>query len=140
MRRQKKEGIARWAMRKRAYVGALRLQGDHLMLIVLRHTEEVVQPSDIAVPSGREANPKELKMAQQLVSILVDRFDPSAYHDEQRERVLELIRRKTQGEEIELPPVQEKRAARSLAEALEGSLAIAGRRAGSDRKQRTVHA
>src|SRR5690606_18160898 len=33
LRKQEKEGVARWVMRKKEYVGALRVEGDYLMLL-----------------------------------------------------------------------------------------------------------
>ena len=39
-------------------------------------------------------------MARQLIESLATEFDPAKYRDEYRERVLELIERKAEGEEI----------------------------------------
>ena len=39
-------------------------------------------------------------MAKQLIDSLTTAFEPQRYHDEYREKVLELIERKAQGEEI----------------------------------------
>jgi hypothetical protein len=50
--RQEREGIARWVMRKKEYVGALRVEGDHLLLMTLRHAGEVV-PAIVAGTAGR---------------------------------------------------------------------------------------
>src|SRR5690606_12036740 len=42
LRNQAKEGVAEWVMRKKEYVGALRAEGDYLVLITLRRAGEVV--------------------------------------------------------------------------------------------------
>ena len=47
---------------------------------------------------------RELKMAQQLIDSLSSDFEPAKYHDEYREKVLELIERKAAGEEIAVQP------------------------------------
>jgi DNA end-binding protein Ku len=39
LRKENREGIARWVMRKKAYVGALRVNGDYLVLITLKHAD-----------------------------------------------------------------------------------------------------
>jgi DNA end-binding protein Ku len=117
-------GIARWVMRKRAYVGALRAEGQHLMLVTLRHAGEVVAASEIEKPSARAPDPKELKMASQLVSALRGEFDPGELHDEYRARVLELVRRKGAGEKIEIARPQAKQAPSDLAAALKKSLTV----------------
>src|SRR5262249_54462981 len=67
---------------------------------------------------------RELKMAEQLIASLSTEFDPGRYHDEYRERVLDLIERKAAGEEIAIQPeAEEPEAAPDLMAALEASLA-----------------
>ena len=117
-------GVAHWVMRKRAYVGALRAEGHHLMLVTLRHAGEVVAASEIERPSARVPDPKELKMAAQLVSALRGDFDPSQLHDEYRARVLELVRRKGAGEKVEVAHAKAKHAPSDLAAALKKSLTV----------------
>jgi DNA end-binding protein Ku len=43
-------------------------------------------------------------MAQQLIESLSSDFEPERYHDEYREKVLDLVERKAQGEEIATQP------------------------------------
>jgi DNA end-binding protein Ku len=66
-------------------------------------------------------------MAKQLVDALTTTFEPERYKDEHRERVLELIEKKAEGEEIVAPP-QEEAPARvvSLMDALAKSLEAKG--------------
>lgn len=120
-----REGLARWVMRKREYVGLLRAERGYLMLITARRADEVVPASEIEPPTGRKADPKELAMARQLVEALEDRFDPAEYRDEYRDRVLELIEKKARGEEIEIRRPERKAPARSLASALKASIEAA---------------
>jgi len=42
LRKENKEGVAHWVMRKQPYVGALRAEDDYLMLFTLRSSDEVV--------------------------------------------------------------------------------------------------
>jgi DNA end-binding protein Ku len=63
-------------------------------------------------------------MAQQLIDSLSSEFDPSRYRDEYRDKVLELIERKAQGEEIAVQPEAPAPAkVPDLMSALEASLA-----------------
>jgi DNA end-binding protein Ku len=63
-------------------------------------------------------------MAQQLIESLAGAFDPTKYHDEYRERVLDLIERKAAGEQIAVQPQAEEAVpAPDLMAALEASLA-----------------
>src|SRR6267378_1165236 len=68
LRNKEKEGVARWVMRKQPYVGALRAEGDHLILLTLRNAEEVLSAKDLPRPAGRAPDKKELAMAKQLVA------------------------------------------------------------------------
>lgn len=123
------EALVRWVMRKKEYVGALRLHRGHPMLITLRHRGEVVDLGALQVPKGGDLDDKEAAMAEQLVGMLAESFDPGAYHDEYRERVLALIDAKRQGETVEAPPKRRQRRPADLARALEASLKEAGGRA-----------
>ncbi len=118
-----REGIAHWVMRNKAYVGALRAEGDYLMLVTLRTAEEVISAKDLPKPAGRAPTQKELSMAKQLVSMLEeDGFNAKDYQDEYRERVMAFIKKKARGKAPRLHAVKAKRKASSLDSALEKSL------------------
>jgi DNA end-binding protein Ku len=128
-----KEGIARWVMRKREYVGALAHEGGYLMLITLRHPDEVISSDELQAPTGRKVDAKELNMARQLVAALEDEFKPQEYHDEYRQRVMELIEKKSKGQKITLKkPVEKKPPPKSLESVLQASIEAA--RSGSKPK------
>lgn len=126
LKRQEREGVARWVMRKKEYVGALRVEGDHLMLMTLRHAGEVVAASSLPAPGGRALDQREVKMATQLVKALEDELDMTAYHDEYRERVAELVEAKAEGKVLKFPKAPKKQTEKSLADMLEKSLQAAG--------------
>jgi DNA end-binding protein Ku len=126
MRRQGREGLARWTMRKKEYVGALRVEGEYLMLITLRHAGEVVPASALEPPAGRDLEPREVKMAKQLLEAMEGDFDVTAYRDDYRERVLELVQAKAAGKVVRFPKAPRKATEASLADVLEKSLAAAG--------------
>ena len=91
------EGVARWSMRKKNYIGALHGAKGFLQMITLRHSKEVIAASELPRPEGRAMEKQELKMAEQLLRALEDSFDPAAYKDEYRQRVLELVEIKARG-------------------------------------------
>lgn len=95
--KKKKEGIARWTMRDRSYVGALRAEDGYLMLITLRHADEIIAADALKAPGGRPLAQREIAMAGQLIESLHDEFDPTQFKDEYRERVLELVETKAAG-------------------------------------------
>lgn len=122
LKRRKKEGIARWVMRKKEYVGALRLEGDYLMLITLRHAGAVVPAAALDPPKGRALDRRELAMAKQLVSALEDELDLTQFRDEYRERVLELVEAKAEGKVVRFPEVERREERGSLTDVLERSI------------------
>jgi DNA end-binding protein Ku len=132
MAHQGVEGVARWTMRKKDYVGALRAEGEYLMLVTLRHAGEVVAPEQLEPPAGRDLDERELKMARQLLTALEEPFDPNAYRDQYRQRVLDFVQRKAAGETAEPEqPKAKQPAGDSLADVLEMSLAgVEGERHG----------
>ncbi|HEX7808320.1 MAG TPA: Ku protein [Thermoanaerobaculia bacterium] len=108
--KKKKEGVARWVMRDREYMGALRVEQGYLMLIVLRHAEEIIAAEALQPPGGRALTQKELDMASQLIDALHGEFKPSEYHDQYRARVMELVESKAAGHKPKLKVFRAKKA------------------------------
>jgi DNA end-binding protein Ku len=126
-----KEGVARWVMRKKRYLGALRPTGDgHLLLVTLRHAGEVITADQLEAPGGRAMDAKELELAKQLVAALEGSFDPADYRDDYRQRVLELVESKAKGKKLPAPKAPRRpKKAPPLGEALEASLKAARKEA-----------
>src|SRR5918911_1744805 len=124
--------IARVVLRSKEQLVAIRpaQDGSVLMMETMIFADEVVPPDDLdGLPDKADlkASERELKMAQQLIESLASDFEPERYHDEYREKVLELIEAKAQGEEIAVQPEAPKaERVPDLMAALEASLA-AGR-------------
>lgn len=128
-----KVAIARVVLRTKEYLVAVRPHGNALTLSTLLFHDEVIAPSSLdALPEKIEVNPKELKVARQLIDSLSTDFNPEAYEDEYRKRVLELIEAKAEGEEIAVQPAAEEPAkVVNLMAALEKSLKAAQERRAS---------
>lgn len=128
MAKRGRVGIARWTMRKRRYVGALRTEGPWLMLSTLHHLGEVVPRDALGPAPSVTIDPLEAQLAEQLVSVLaVDELDLAAYRDEHRDRVVALVEAKARGETPELERPAPKPAVTSLADSLRDSLEAARR-------------
>jgi DNA end-binding protein Ku len=127
MTNSEKVGVAKVVMRNREYVAALRPIRDVICLEIMRFADEIIQPETLGAPKTAAPGDKELKMAQQLIESLTDKFQPEAYHDEYSDRIQELIDRKTQGKEIVTEPPTSRAGGKviSLIAALERSLAKA---------------
>lgn len=129
------EGVAHWTMRNKEYVGALRAEGDYLMLITLRHAGEVVPASALPAPTGRALDDREVAMAKQLVAAMEDPFDITRYHDEYRERVLEFVEAKAAGKVVKFPAAPRRDTEVDLADVLAQSLVATGGPAHKERKR-----
>jgi DNA end-binding protein Ku len=127
MRESGKVAIARVVLRSKEQLVAIRPAGNALMMETMVFHDEVVPPDSIdELPEEADAktSDRELKMAQQLIDSLSSEFEPERYHDEYREKVLDLIERKAQGEEIATQPeAPEPARVPDLMAALEASLA-----------------
>ena len=125
-----KVAIARFVMRNKQYLAALRPRDGKLTLSTMVYADELVPASDVDEfdeLDGVEVNERELNMARQLVESLSGPFEPERYHDEYRERVLALIERKAAGEEAVVaaaPAIEETRVVDLMA-ALEASVQAA---------------
>jgi DNA end-binding protein Ku len=96
-----KVGIARFVMRTKEYLAAVRAQDGHLLLSTMVYADELVSPGEIEgldLLDGVTVDDKELDMAKQLISSLSAAFEPDKHHDLYRQRVLDLIERKAAGE------------------------------------------
>ncbi len=120
---QKREGIAHWVMRNKAYMGALGAEDGYLVLSTLRNSDEVVSAKELPEPAGRPPSKKEIAMAEHLVSLLEGEFSPADLKDEYRQRVMEFIEKKAKGKAPRLKPVKTKGKTTSLDSMLAKSIA-----------------
>lgn len=117
------QGLAHWVMRGKRYRGALRLHQGYLMLLSLKHADEVVAVENLEAPGGTELNPKELDMARQLIDMLAAELDLSEFHDAYRDRVLKLVEAKAKGgPRLKLVKPKSKKSDDDLGSALQASL------------------
>jgi DNA end-binding protein Ku len=134
MAKTKRIGIAKIVMHNKEYLAALRPiesedgDGEPILCLETMHfADEVVGASAMSEQADLKAkvDPREMKAAEQLIESLTTDFKPEKYHDEYRERVMELIEKKAEGEQVvvrsEAEPAPTR--GRDLIAALEASLA-----------------
>ncbi|HUG41824.1 MAG TPA: Ku protein [Longimicrobiales bacterium] len=123
--------LGRYAARGKQYLVLLTPKDEGVIMEQLHYADEIRSFEE--VPIG-DAEPKdqELKLAIQLIEqIANEKFEPGKYRDEVRDRVLELIGRKVEGEDITVAAAEEPQTQIiDLMEALKASLD----RGGSGRK------
>ncbi len=142
MRETNKVAIARVVIRQKENLVAIRASGNALAMATMVFHDEVVPPDaiDDLPEEDVEVSEREVQMAQQLIDSLTADFEPEKYHDEYRERVLELIEAKAAGETITVQPPEEPAKVPDLMAALEQSLAAAQKSGGSSRTRKRAAA
>jgi len=109
LRETKRCALGRWAARGKQYIVMIRPVEDGLVMQQLLYAGEVRSIRDIEIPKT-EVRDAELKLAQQLIEQqATDKFDPSAYKDDVRDRIEAAVKKKVEGgQEITMvePPEQ----------------------------------
>jgi len=125
MRESNKVGIARVVLRTKQYLAAIRPLDDALVMETMLFADEVNPLDELDLPGPDvDVTEREEKMARSLIDSLTTDFEPDKYHDEYRERVLELIEQKASGQEIVVEEsAEEAPRVVDLMAALEASLA-----------------
>ena len=127
MEEEGKVAIARFVMRTKQYLAALRASDGVLMLSTMVYADEVNDPrelGEIDAVTDTEVSDRELRMASQLIESLSEPFEASDFQDTYRNQVLELIERKAAGEEelVAAPAPQAEERVVDLMAALEASV------------------
>ena len=124
----RKVAIARFVLRNKENLAAIRPMGDVLTMATMRFADEVTDPKDLRnelfeEKPGKPAK-RELEMAMQLIESLSTDFEADKYRDEYREELLDLLEQKASGKEIVSTPSEEPEPTKApdLMAALEESL------------------
>ncbi|HLU56225.1 MAG TPA: Ku protein [Pseudonocardia sp.] len=101
--------VVKVALRQRESIALLRVRGKAIVLQTMLWPDEVREPDFDILDAEVELRPQELQMAASLVESLGADFDPTQFHDEYRDAVVELIERKRTTGETRPAPAVEKR-------------------------------
>ena len=115
--------IATLVMRGRQYLVTIRPLDDVLALETMWFADEIRGTDEIGnLPEDVEVSDRELGMAEQLIESLTSEWEPERYRDTYRERVMELIEAKAEGEEVVVREEAEAPKVTDLLEALRRSV------------------
>jgi DNA end-binding protein Ku len=96
LERTGKVGIARVVISTKQHLAMLIPHGDGLVLNLLRWADEVRETAGLAWPGEDvKVSAAELKMAEQLVDAMAGDWQPDLFHDEFRDKLMELVERKS---------------------------------------------
>jgi DNA end-binding protein Ku len=100
MMQSQRVALAHFTMRNKEHLVIIRPYEGGLMLHTMYYQDEIVAEADVDRGQNAKTSDRELELAKRLIDDLTEKkFDPSKYHDDFRERVLEAAQRKVQGEE-----------------------------------------
>ncbi len=125
-------GLVKVAIRNREQLATLRVRDGVIVLETMIWPDEVREPAFGFLDQDVELRPQELQMAQSLVESMAGDFDPSAYHDDYREALQQVIDAKVSGREVVEPEEAQPAAANvvDLMSALRASVEAAKRNRG----------
>lgn len=107
LRKTNRVAIAKHATRGKQYIVMIRPHEEGLLLEQLYYADEIRSFDEVPLEEG-EVNSAELALAIQLIDQAASNaFDPKQFHDEVREKTLELIEKKIAGQEITAAPAEE---------------------------------
>ncbi|WP_019818608.1 non-homologous end joining protein Ku [Saccharomonospora saliphila] len=132
MARTNRAGIARFVMRGKEYIAAVRAGDGVLVLNTLLFPEDIRVPEQeiSKLPAPGQAREKEVDMAVSLIESMAEEWNPEEYHDTYTERVLQLIDDKRAGRTI--TPAEQPREATKVVDLFEAlSRSVEGRRQGA---------
>lgn len=115
-----KAGIGRVVIRTREYLAAVMPSGDALVMMVLRFSQELIDPAEYKLPEGSLAkwkiSPREVEMAEQLITSMSGDWDPAQFKDDFRDRLHEVINQRVRAKQVvQAEPEEDERPAEGTA-------------------------
>ena len=95
-----KAALGQYAAKGKQYLVLLRPKDGVLVMEQLHYADEVRSPNEVTIPAG-DVKPTELALAKQLIDqTATDTFEPAKFKDTVRDRQMELIQKKIEGQDI----------------------------------------
>lgn len=118
-----KIAIAKITIRDKQSLAAVRVYKNLLVMETIFYPDEIRDTAQVPnVPDNMVIDEKELNMAKQLIENLSTEFEPGKYTDEYRRELMELIKKKIEGDEVVTQPEAPQRNVIDLMQALQESL------------------
>ena len=114
-------GIAKFVMRDRQHLGALRIR-DGVITLEQLHFADEIRPVEEIKASRTRVSQEELKMAERLIESFTAEWKPEKYKDTYRDELCAIIKAKRKGKDIHAAPDVEEEAPTDLMTALRESI------------------
>ena len=119
-------GLASYSARGKQYIVLVRPFQNGIIMHQLRYADEIKEWNEVPIGDLPEIKPNELNLAKQIIAqIASDSFIPEKYEDEVQKRMMALIEKKVEGQEITAAPEGPQQGkVIDLMEALKASLGV----------------
>ena len=115
--------VARIVIRDKESLAVVRVYKNLLVLETIYYPDEVRDTKQVpGIADNINVNEAELNMATQLIGSLTHEFEPEKYKNEYRDKLMDLISKKAEGDEIVAAPDVQKTNVIDLMQALQASL------------------
>lgn len=98
----KEVGVAKFVLRNREHLGAIKPVGGVIVLNQLRFENEIRKPAGLDLPDTKAADKAEVEMALKLIEQLTAKFKPKDFKDSYREEIEAVITAKAKGKTIKV--------------------------------------
>lgn len=136
MQQTNKAGLAKFVLAEREYLVAVKSTEAVLSLVTLHYQDEVLSADDFA-PKNRTSEADEKSRIKGSIRKMLAEFDPEKYADARREKVLELLKRKSKEQAAVAAPkvmAEEGESPPDLVAALEEIMREAKKSRGSEKR------
>ncbi len=107
MEQTKKAGLARFVLREREYLVAIKSTGGALSLMTLHYKNEVLSDEEIAPAGAKTASPEKERIKKAIRTMIVE-FSPDKYANERRHRITTFLEKKAKVKgTVEAPETEE---------------------------------
>ena len=120
-------GIAKITMHQREYTAFIRPYDHGLALHTMYFANEIQEAPGYGKTENSKITPQEIKLAEQLIDNLTEKFQLNKYHDEFETRLQALIEAKQKGRSVSEAPHPHRAPVIDMMAALKKSLETAGR-------------
>jgi DNA end-binding protein Ku len=102
-----KAGLAKFVLRDREYLVAVKSMEGALALITLHYSEEILPDEDFA-PKKEDIEPEEKSRMKKNIKKIIADFNPEKYADGRRKKIMDLLKKKAKEKApVEAPEIEE---------------------------------
>ena len=100
LKKSKKIGLAKFVLRNREHLAAIRPEGKVIVLEQMRFDEEIRTTDDLTLPAAEKAGSKEVSIALALIDQLTEHFNAKDHKDTYTDELKKIVHAKAKGKPI----------------------------------------